>query len=74
MHINEGYVVGIVPLEPQGTNSTLFTECCEVAICDDQSRCPKCKRDVVGFDEDSPHERGKVRWRNATRFWERENE
>jgi len=24
------------------TNSTLFTTCCKVAICDDQSKCPVC--------------------------------
>jgi hypothetical protein len=28
------------------TNSTLFTTCCEVAICDDQSRCPRCHQEV----------------------------
>ena len=28
------------------TNSTLFTDCCGVAICDDQSRCPKCGEEV----------------------------
>ncbi len=30
------------------TNSTLFTTCCGVAICDDQSTCPRCKQDVPG--------------------------
>ena len=29
------------------TNSTMFTTCCEVAICDDQKRCPSCKREVL---------------------------
>ena len=24
------------------TNSTMFTTCCEVAICDDQANCPRC--------------------------------
>lgn len=28
------------------TNSTKFTECCETAICDDQSACPGCGREV----------------------------
>jgi len=28
------------------TNSTLFTECCEVAICNDESHCPHCKEEV----------------------------
>ncbi len=27
-------------------NSQMFTTCCEVAICDDQERCPRCKQDV----------------------------
>jgi len=27
-------------------NSTMFTTCCEVAICDDQNRCPRCQQDV----------------------------
>ena len=27
MDINSGYVAGLVPLYPQGTNSTMFTEC-----------------------------------------------
>ena len=24
-------------------NSTMFTTCCSVAICDDQAKCPECK-------------------------------
>ncbi len=28
------------------TNSTMFTTCCEVAICDDQGTCPNCGEDV----------------------------
>jgi len=28
------------------TNSTLFTTCCDVAICEDQDHCPKCGEDV----------------------------
>lgn len=31
------------------TNSTFFTTCCQVAICDDQQRCPACKEDVYPF-------------------------
>lgn len=33
------------------TNSTFFTDCCNVAICDDQQRCPVCKADVYPFYE-----------------------
>jgi hypothetical protein len=28
------------------TNSTKFTECCQVAICDDETKCPLCKEEV----------------------------
>lgn len=28
------------------TNSTFFTTCCEVAICDDQATCPLCGEEV----------------------------
>jgi len=33
------------------TNSTYFTRCCDVAICDDQQKCPQCKKDVYPFEE-----------------------
>ena len=71
MYYNEGYPSDIVPLAPQGANSTMFTDCCHVAICDDEPSCPRCKRKVVGFDAESPHERGRIRWNNATRHWKR---
>lgn len=29
------------------TNSTMFTTCCKVAICDDQEKCPVCKEVVT---------------------------
>lgn len=29
------------------TNSTMFTTCCQVAICDDQSNCPRCKKEIT---------------------------
>jgi hypothetical protein len=28
------------------TNSTLFTNCCGTAICDDEARCPRCKKPI----------------------------
>lgn len=31
------------------TNSTFFTTCCNLAICDDQQKCPGCKADVYPF-------------------------
>jgi hypothetical protein len=71
MYINEEYTAGIIPLRPSGTNSTMFTECCEVAICDNEQLCPRCKRKVIGWDANSSHERGQIRWGNATRNWKR---
>jgi len=70
MYINDGFVANIIPLSPRGTNSTFFTECCDVAICNDQADCPKCKRHVIGHNE-SADERSKTRWMNATRYWKR---
>jgi hypothetical protein len=74
-YMNQGWpwypIAGIVPLMPHGTNSTLFTECCEVAICDDQPNCPLCKRPVIGHDAETRAERHKIRWRNATHHWKR---
>lgn len=28
-------------------NSTMFTSCCHVAICNDEERCPQCKEEVA---------------------------
>jgi hypothetical protein len=33
------------------TNSTLFTDCCDTAICDHQQKCPRCGKDVYPFYE-----------------------
>lgn len=65
MNINEGYKIGILPLYPRGTNSTMFTECCSVAICNDQRCCPSCNREVIGCDAETAHERGEIRWKYA---------
>lgn len=70
-YYNEGCPSDIIPLSPQGTNSTMFTGCCSVAICDDQANCPKCGRPVVGHDAKTKQERGRIRWENATRGWNR---
>ena len=61
----------IIKLTPQGTNSTMFTECCGVAICDYEKNCPKCGRLVIGYDSETDHMRGLVRWRSATKYWAR---
>ena len=65
-------VMGVLPLYPSGTNSTIFTECCNVAICDDQENCPVCKNPVVGFDAKTRGQRNKIRWHRATRHWPRD--
>ena len=64
-------IAEIVPLTPQGTNSTMFTACCEVAICGDQAKCPHCGGLVVGHDAADAYERSRIRWKNATRYWNR---
>lgn len=38
-------------------NSTFFTRCCEVAICDNQESCPGCGKQVVP---------AKDRWKSAS--------
>lgn len=63
--------ININPIFPHGTNSTMFTSCCDTAICDDESNCPGCGKEVIGHDADSNHERGRIRWANATRNWGR---
>jgi len=65
MYINKDSVVGIEPLYPQGTNSTFFTECCGVAICDYETCCPVCKRKVIGWDAETDHDRNRIRWNYA---------
>ena len=56
------------------TNSQMFTTCCETAICDDQAKCPRCKKDVYPFYEDMPdkerfeysrHQVNMSRWNRA---------
>lgn len=71
MYINPEYIAGIISLQPQGTNSTFFTQCCETAICDDEPNCPRCHRKVIGHDAESNHKRYIIRWRNATAHWQR---
>jgi hypothetical protein len=46
-------------------NSTIFTNCCEVAICDDQAFCPACKQEVYPGQDATNHERRTARWNMA---------
>lgn len=61
--MNEELVYGVYLCSP--TNSTIFTECCDVAICNSQKRCPKCNSLIYGYDEESDHWRGVKRWKMA---------
>lgn len=74
MHVNEGYLINILPLTPLGINSTMFTECCSAAICEDELCCPICKRKVIGHNAESDAERGRIRWKSATCHWNRGKE
>ena len=69
MYINPRYIAGILPLYPQGTNSTMYTECCSVIICDNQGSCPTCDKKVIGFDAETDNDRHKIRWEAATSHW-----
>ena len=57
--------IGLHKLYPSGTNSTFFTLCCHVAICDDEANCPRCGKQVIGWDAKSAGERNRVRWNHA---------
>ena len=69
--MNDEPVEDVHRLEPQGTNSTMFTVCCDTAICEDQPRCPRCNALVIGYDAASSYKRGMIRWRSATQHWNR---
>lgn len=47
------------------TNSQMFTRCCEVAICDDQAFCPRCREEVYPGQEATNHQRRTKRWEMA---------
>lgn len=64
-------MAGVETILAHDANSTMSTECCSVAICDDEEKCPKCKINVIGYDAGSDGERGNIRWRYATRLWKR---
>jgi len=71
MYYNPEHLVGVLPLTPLGTNSTMFTQCCYVAICDDEPNCLGCGRKIRGWDAETRYERGRIRWRYATAHWKR---
>lgn len=71
MNITEDAEGVVNRLEPHGTNSTMFTYCCDTAICDDQSRCPSCGKKIIGADAETEHERRSIRWAFATAHWKK---
>lgn len=71
MHVNSGYTIQMIPIYPHGNNSIMLTECCEVAITDRESGCPKCGREVVGDKETVTSDRSRLRWNSATRYWKK---
>lgn len=44
------------------TNSTIFTNCCHVAISDNQADCPACKEEVYPGRDATNHQRSMHRW------------
>ncbi len=64
-------VYGVNRLYPNGTNSTMFTSCCGVAICEDEGCCPKCGSLIIGHNAESREDRRKIRWDYATSHWGR---
>lgn len=46
-------------------NSTFFTQCCGLAINDNESKCPGCQALVVGHDAETVHETRMIRSRLA---------
>jgi len=61
--MNDDKVFGVHLSGPN--NSTMFTDCCGVAICRDQQRCPKCKELIIGWDAESFRDRHTIRWNYA---------
>ena len=75
MYINSkditGRDIGVMPIYPSGANDTMFTECCEVAICDSELRCPECKKMIIGHNAKSNYWRGRARFHYATKHWDK---
>ena len=44
------------------TNSTIFTNCCNVAILPHQAHCPRCKAEVYPGVDETDHQRNQARW------------
>ena len=46
-------------------NSTMFTNCCNTAICDNQAFCPVCKTEIYPGADATDHQRNRSRWEYA---------
>ena len=57
--MNDDKVFGVHLSGPN--NSTMFTDCCGAAICEDQQRCPECRELVIGWDAETDAKRDRVR-------------
>ena len=62
-HQGEQFMNGVHLSGP--TNSTMFTDCCGVAITDNEGRCPLCGEEVFPGDEATHFERRTDRWEMA---------
>jgi len=47
------------------TNSTMFTDCCGIAITNSEKRCPRCNELIYGYNAETEHKRGIIRWEYA---------
>ena len=46
-------------------NSTMFTDCCGVAVLNSETKCPLCGATVYGSEAKTDHERWIMRWNYA---------
>lgn len=44
------------------TNSTIFTNCCRVAITDRETHCPACEQEVMPGADSTEQQRARSRW------------
>lgn len=50
------------------TNSTIFTKCCGVAVCDDEPHCPSCRAKVLPVGRAARWEAAYGPWRTVDRL------
>ena len=47
------------------TNSTMFTDCCDSAVTERDTKCPSCGALVYPVGEEDDHKRATLRWQYA---------